>query len=435
MQYIKQLRRVLLSLVAMGLSPIALAQGTDADLNVNNTVTMSYEVNSIAQSASASVDFEVDRKYVVEVTTTDTNWVTAVPGQTFASGNFLSLAFSVTNLTNDSVGIRLALIDQAATQISGGDPWDTVGSALSAAGITVWEDNGDGVYNVADDDIVGTSTGILPVLPSPSFAADETRDYYVTIGVSGADAADLFQTFTLVAAITEATGTSVVQTDDSGNSTPGVADPSIGTNDIDAVESVFAEFASGDSEDLGYNFVGDATSTSDEDFDGQAADSFGFRTRIALGISKHVEVLWDPVTGNKYSGTGNTLTGNSPKAIPGAVLMYVIGVSANSGVNATTVLIDDDIPETLTSPGTAEPGINMPDTVDIDINGSTVTFDLDSGISPDAQYHTVACGTTTVVSAAFGASPEIDDADLGDCDGLPTAETGYVTYVVTVDDT
>lgn len=438
MQFKYRLHQVVLAVVGVAFAPFALALGTPADQAVTNSVTMSYQVNAINQTATTSVSFEVDRKYLVDVTTSDTNWVTAVPGQDFASGNFSSLRFTVRNDSNDTVGIRLALLDQGATQISGGDPWDPVGAGvLSAAGLTVWEDNGDGTYNAVDDEIVGTATGILNVLSSPTFAPNESRDYYVTVDVDGTDAADLFSTFTLVAAVADATGTNVIATDDSGNATPGTAPLPVVANDINAVENVFAESASGNAEDVGYNYGGDAPSgAQDADFDGQASDSSGFRTRIALGVSKHVEVLWDPVTGNKYTGVGNTLSGNSPKAIPGAVMLYVIGVRADSGVNATTVLIDDDIPETLTSPGTAQAGIVMPDTVDININGSPVTFDLDATIAADGDYHTVACGSVVVTTTAFAAaSPEIDDANLGDCDGQPTAETGYVVYVVTVDDT
>ncbi len=115
MKLLRSCRLAVLALAVTGLAPAALAQGTDADVTVTNSVTISYDVNSINQTGSASVDFEVDRKYVVDVTTSDTNWVTATPGQSFASGNFSSIRFTVTNLTNDAVGIRLALIDQADT--------------------------------------------------------------------------------------------------------------------------------------------------------------------------------------------------------------------------------------------------------------------------------------------------------------------------------
>ncbi|MEM7003708.1 MAG: hypothetical protein AAF529_23185, partial [Pseudomonadota bacterium] len=220
---------------------------------------------------------------------------------------------------------------------------------------------------------------------------------------------------------------------DSGNSTVGVADPAINPNLQNTVEDIFAEFASGNADDLGYNFVANTVvATIDEDFDGQASNTSGFRTRLALGIAKHVEVLWDPVTGNKYDNLG-ALTGNHPKAIPGAILMYVIGVSADSGLNATTVTLDDDIPETLILPGDTNnvAGVELPNTVSIDINGSPTPFTLDAGIALDDQQHVVDCATSTLNSAAFDAGPEIDDANLGNCSA---GQTGYVLYFVTVND-
>lgn len=433
MQYLKRVCFLLTGLAGLGMVPHALAVGTDADQDVTNSVTMQYQVNSIAQSATTSVTFEVDRRYVIDVTTTDTDWVTAIPGQTFASGNFSSLQFTVTNSSNDEVGVRLALVDQGDTDVTGFV--DPAAAELISDLVTIWEDsNGNGVFDAGTDQNLGNALGVLPVLNDPTFAEDEARTYYVSVDVAAASGAELFETFTLVAAIADATGTNVVQTDDSGNSTVGVADPAINPNTINGVENVFAEFASGNAEDLGFDYVTPTTVvTADDDFDGQASDTSGFRTRVALGIAKYVEVLWDPVTGNRYDATGVD-TGNEPKAIPGAVLMYVIGVSADGGVNATTVLLDDDIPETLVLPGDTNnvAGVNLPNTVDITINTVVTTFTLDAGIVLDDQQHVVDCATSTLLSEAFDAGPEIDDANLGDC---AAGETGYVVYFVTVNDT
>ena len=57
----------LLSRLGMGAAGLILAGhsfaiGTDADVTVSNAVTMDYSVNSVAQTASTSVDFEVDRR-------------------------------------------------------------------------------------------------------------------------------------------------------------------------------------------------------------------------------------------------------------------------------------------------------------------------------------------------------------------------------------
>lgn len=431
MQYFKRVCLLITGLAGMGVVPAALALGTDADQDVTNSVTMTYQVNSVNQSATTSVTFEVDRAYVVDVSADDTDWVTAIPGQTFASGNFSSLRFTVTNSSNDVVGIRLALVDQGNTDVTGyADP---ATAELISDLVTIWEDTNDnGVLDGAEQNL-GNALGVLPVLNDPTFNEDESRVYRVAVDVAAATAAGLFETFTLVAAVTEATGTNVVQTDDSGNSTVGVADPAVNANTIGGVEDVFAEFASGNAEDLGFDYVTPTVvATADDDFDGQASDTSGFRTRVALGVAKYVEVLWDPVTGNRYDATG-ALTGNEPKAVPGAILMYVIGVAADGGVNATSVLLDDDIPDPLVLAGDPNnvPGVELPNSVDIDINGSTTTFTLDAGIALDDQQHVVDCSTSTLLSEAFDAGPEIDDADLGNC---AAGETGYLVYFVTVND-
>ncbi len=433
MNYSKLLSRLALPVVGLSLATQSFALGTTADVTVTNNVTMTYQVNSVDQNAATTVDFEVDRKYIVNVTTTDTNWVTAVPGQTFASGNYSSILFSVTNNTNDSTVIRLALVDQGQTAITA---FDAPTAELSADAITVWEDtNDDGDYDLGTDVLLGNTLGILPNTIAP-YAEDETRDYYVSVGVDAGDGASLFEAYTLVAAVADGGG-AVIQTDDSGNSTVGVGDPTVNPNDMLTVQEVFAEFASGLAEDLGYDFVNDLiVATIDDDSDGQASNTSGFRTRVALGIAKHVETLWDPISGNQWvldsGGPATIATGNNPKAIPGAVLLYVIGVSADSGVDATTVLLDDDIPETLVRLGNANSigGIVLPDTVSMDINGTTVIFDLDGTVAADLNYYVETCAGG-VSSALQSGSPEIDDANLGDCDAL---ETGYVAYTVTVGD-
>ena len=430
MQYV--VKRCLLLTLLAGMAGFAHGLGTNADQDVTNSVTINYSVSSVTISRTTSVTFEVDRKYVINVSTPNGDWVTAVPGQTFASGNYNSIQFTVTNDSNDSVALRLALVDQGQTDVSSfADP---ATAELISTLVTVWEDTNDnGVFDLGVDQNLGNTLGQLPVLTTPTFAEGEDRDYYVTVDVAASAAANLFEAFTLIAAVTEATGTNVIQTDDSGNSTVGVADPAINPNLQNTVEDIFAEFASGNADDLGYNFVANTVvATIDENFDGQASNTSGFRTRLALGIAKHVEVLWDPVTGNKYDNLG-ALTGNHPKAIPGAILMYVIGVSADSGLNATTVTLDDDIPETLILPGDTNnvAGVELPNTVSIDINGSPTPFTLDAGIALDDQQHVVDCATSTLNSAAFDAGPEIDDANLGNCSA---GQTGYVLYFVTVND-
>ncbi len=418
--------------VALGMSTLsAWADGTDSGTVVTNSVTMNYTVNAVNQSANTTVDFTVDRKLRLDVTTNQTEWTTVVPGQVATTG--ASIQFVITNNSNSATDVEIALIDQGLQQVDG---FTSVGStAISPTALAVWEDtNGDGVLD-GGENTLGTSTGSYAL--TGTLAEDEQRTISVSVDVPGAATADNYQSYTLVAAVANA-GVALGN-DDSGNISPG-GTAANNPNLKDSVEIVFADQFTGSlsGEDEGYNFITDAaTGADDGDFDGQAANASGFRTRVALGIAKHVEVLWDPISTNRYDGTGvPVIPASHPKAIPGAILLYVIGVRANAGLDATSVTIDDDIPETLVDPGNttgeAPANINMPAIVDVTIDGSVVSFGIDSAVLANGEYHVQDCAGNAIVSTAFAASPEVDDADLGACDD---GDTGYVAYVVTVDDT
>ncbi len=433
MYQLNRLGRIFLAALSLAYAFDAVADGTDSGTTVTNSVTMNYTVNSVSQSANTSVDFTVDSKLRLDVTTPQTEWVTAVPGQTQGGGTATSIQFVVTNNSNASTDVVIAVIDQALQQVDG---FSTIGStAISPTTITVWEDtDGDGVLD-GGETTLGTTAGSYAL--TGTLAEDEERTISLSIDVDGGSGADEYHAYTLVAAV--ASGATPLGNDDSGNVAPSGTAAAV-ANGKDTVEIVFADTFTGSTlgDDEGYDFLAGSpgpTGADDDDNDGQAANASGFRTRIALGIAKHGEVLWDPISSNRYDGAG-AATANVPKAIPGAILLYVIGIAADSGLDATSVLIDDDIPETLVDPGNttgeAPASINMPASVDIDINGSTETFTLDAAVTADGQYHVQDCAGSAIASTNFAASPEVDDADLGACDD---GDTGYVAYVVTVDDT
>ncbi len=435
MQYLNTFKRLIVVTVGLCAVGTAFADGTDAGQVVTNTVTMNYTVNTVSQTATTTADFTVDRKLLLNVVTQQTEWVSAVPGQVGGvGGDASSIQFDITNDSNSSVDVVIAVIDQGLQQVDGFTP---VGAtAIAPANITVWEDtNGDGVHD-AGENTLGNTPGVYAL--TGTFAEDDVRTISVSIDVPGAAADDLYQAYTLVAAVANA-GV-VIGNDDSGNISPsGTA--ANNPNAEDSEETVFADVFTGSTlgDDEGYDFLAGVpgpTGADDGDYDGQAVNASGFRTRVALGVAKHVEVLWDPITGNRYDGAGAPVAGSNPKAIPGAILLYVVGVAADSGLDAQAVLIDDNIPEAHVDPGntTAElpANINMPASVDITVNGNTVTYTLDAAVIADTNYHVQDCAGNAIVSSAFQADPaEVDDADLGDCDDT---ETGYVAYVVTVDD-
>jgi len=141
---LKQMRRVGLAVVALGsigLSGTAFAQNTASGTAINNTATVNYTVNAIAQTPiSASASFVVDT--VVNVNVTGGTSVNVTPGQTAAV-----TVFTVTNTSNITSNFTLTPTNQA------GDNFDVTNIAVRV------DANGNGTYEPATD--TGTSiTGL-----------------------------------------------------------------------------------------------------------------------------------------------------------------------------------------------------------------------------------------------------------------------------------
>ena len=434
MQYLKRLSQLLLTACGLSFSLFAWAEGTDSGTTVTNNVELSFTVASVDQTASADVSFVVDRKLRLDVGALNGNWVTAVAGQSGTVG--APIQFEITNNSNDGgVEVVVALMDQSLLDVDG---FDAVGATpIAPPLLTIWEDtNADGVFD-GGEPLLGNAAAVytLPTVMSE----DEVRTISVAIEVPLGAVADSYQTFTLVAAV--ASGGTVIGNDDSGNISPSGTAANVG-NLLGTVQIVFADDGSGFNEDEGFDFIGGVpTAAFDGLYDGQSSNAAGFRTVGVLGVAKYVEVLWDPISTNGYDATGTKIVGTDPKSIPGAVLIYVIGVTNQSSLLASAVDITDDVPggapgdPLLLGNAFAIPGIELPNTVDIDIDGTLVTFDLDNAnIDVDSQVYIRACDPVPAASVgapgAFNAvAPEVDEP-LGDC---ATGEAGYVVYFATVD--
>jgi uncharacterized repeat protein (TIGR01451 family) len=141
---LKQMRRVGLVVVALGsigLSGTAFAQNTASGTSINNTATVNYTVNSIAQTPiSASAAFVVDT--VVNVNVTGGTSVNVTPGQTAAV-----TVFTVTNTSNITSNFTVTPTNQA------GDNFDVTNIAVRV------DANANGTYEPGTD--TGTSiTGL-----------------------------------------------------------------------------------------------------------------------------------------------------------------------------------------------------------------------------------------------------------------------------------
>ncbi len=129
-----------------------------------------------------------------------------------------------------------------------------------------------------------------------------------------------------------------------------------------------------------------------------------------------------------------------PKAIPGSVLMYVIGVvNANASLSATVVEVDDDVPDAaleVLEGDQANPvgAIQIPASVTFPVGGVPTLFTLDqANIESDLDLvWDQDCGAVLATSTAFlVGDPELIDISLGAC---APGEDGYVVYFVTIND-
>jgi hypothetical protein len=135
---VQQLRRVVLAAVALGsigLSGTAFAQNTVSGTTINNTATVNYTVNSIAQTpVNASTNFVVDTAINMNITAV-ASAVTFTPGQ--AGG---AKAFTLTNTSNIASNFTLT-----PTNTTGSDDFD-VNNILVRV-----DANGNGTYEPATD--------------------------------------------------------------------------------------------------------------------------------------------------------------------------------------------------------------------------------------------------------------------------------------------
>lgn len=437
MQYVRRISSGVLAILSLLCAASAFAVGTDANVPVTNNVTLSFSVNGNNQTDTASVTFNVDRKLVVDVTATDADWVTVVPGQSATGGasGIAALNFTVSNLSNDSTNVVLGLIDQSNTQVTS---FATVGSAFATtpSNVVVAIDDGGGSANGAFDD--GSDTELTPnanglyTLPA-ALAEDGTVQIVVAVTVDGAEVNNVYQSYTLVAAVADATNTPL-QTDDSGNVAPGSgATPTNVANGLTTVETVWADAASANAEDEQFDFFSTTAGlgSGDAASDGQSADSSGFVTGVALSLAKYAEVIYDPVTGNRYDADRSTVIGD-PKAIPGAVIMYVLGVAnENAALTADDVTLGDTLPTEVTAGNqTGSTTLVIPDSATFTVGSGPQTYDLTAVTDLDVVT-TEACSTPTSAPAYAGGPPATGlSGDVGDCGASDTAS---IVYFVTLD--
>lgn len=266
------------------------AAGTDYDVDITNSATLSFEVGGVLQNTvdSNTDTFKVDRKVDVSVSTTDGANVVVVPKINVPSDT-KPLTFTVKNESNgaqDYILNATNLADGAATKDA-----TEVDSVDFTTDLKICVDN-----TCSAGDISGTNI---------SFTEDETKTYYVFADIldtaANGDRGSIALTATAVNA-----GTVTLMTDDSATA-----------DNKTTVDVVFAEAA------------GDAAG--DAQYDGKHSALSAYEVATAtIVVAKDSCVVSDGIS-----------TTAKAKRIPGATIRYAIDIdNAGSAGTQSAVLTD-----------------------------------------------------------------------------------------------
>ena len=344
------------ALVASPANAFAAPVGTAADTDIKNTVTVSYQVGGVSQTAVDSNEdsFKVDRKIDLVVTTQDTSAVVVTPGQTNAV-----TTFRVTNNSNATIDFLLA-----ATQQSGGTAKFTGNDTTDASNVRVYvETNGTAGWQAGDTQ----ATSLAAVASGDAVTVYVVSD--VPVAAAQAAQASVIMTATAASGVTATTGYA-------GTGGSAISQTPAGTaNGKTTMETVFAD-AQAEAQ------TGDALK------DGKHAARSDYRVDTAqLSVAKYSRVVSDP-----FSGAA------SPRAIPGAVVEYCIVVqNTSTTVAATSVSVSDTIDAATLTSITAPTIGGTFDGTDTCSGGSAGTWTSTAGGIYQYGVGTVAASSTSLV--------------------------------------
>lgn len=302
---IRQMRTVLgiaVLLSSLAGVQVAVAAGTDAGVTVGNRATVNYTVGTVAQApiessptgnstpgvgAGANTNFVVDRRIDFTVTETGGGAATVSPGLANAVATY-----TVTNTSNAAEGFQLSASNVGGTLFGNADSTDVTNLRVfvdnPGAGGTA------GVYDALFDTVGFVNT----LAEDGNVVVFIVADVPLTV-INGQFANVRLQ------AIAAQVG--------SNGATPEVETAGADTAGVDVVFG-----------DAGR----DATETADDQF---------AVTSAALTITKSSAIISDPFNG----------TGANRKAIPGAVIEYVVSIANTGTAPAGSVRLSDTLDATL----------------------------------------------------------------------------------------
>jgi uncharacterized repeat protein (TIGR01451 family) len=296
------LRAALVAVAAIGWYTGANAQGTLASTSIENQATVAYTVNGVAQTpiessptgnttpgGGALTTFLVDNRVIFTVSEVSTSATLTSPGAVDAV-----LEYRVTNAGNAAEGYRLTLSEDVGGSLFG----QTDNANIGLPNLLIHVDDGDGILDAGD---TATAIDSLPINGSVLVFVVATT---VPVTLVNNDFANI--RLQAQAAVVGTGGVTLKA------QTPGA-------NQANVVEVVFADDPAG------------ADGTESE------LDQFAIRS-AALTITKTPTVLSDG-----FSAAADA------KAIPGAVVEYVITIQNTSATTAADLVsITDPVPANTT---------------------------------------------------------------------------------------
>jgi len=303
---IRQMKTVLgaaVLLSSLAQVQVASAVGTDAGVTVSNRATVNYTVGTVAQAPiessptgnsnpgvgnGANTTFVVDNRINLNVTELSGNATLVSPGQTG-----VVTAFTVSNTGNATQGYQLS-----ASNLVGGAVFGNTDNT-DVSNLRVFVDNpgaggSAGAYDAAFDTAANVDT----------LAEDGNVVVFIVVDVPLTATNGQFSNVRLQArAAVPGTNGATLEAETAGADTAGI-------------DIVFGDAGR------------DATQTADDQYSVQSA---------ALTITKASTLISDP-----FNGTTNQ------KAIPGAVIEYVVSIANTGTVSAGSIQLSDTLDATLT---------------------------------------------------------------------------------------
>lgn len=308
LKYIKGLVGV--SAIALLPAAQAWAVGTEAGTPVNNTFTLTYEVNGSGTPVTLPDDPAHDANFVVDRIIDVLVEAPAPDTATGPVGGTVEQIFTVTNEGNATQGMLISITEDGA------DEFDVTGNSIleySVDGGTTW--------------VALPASGL-----TPDVAADDSILIRVTTTVPSGASGDEAE-YALIATVAEPT------TPPAGGGAAGTAvteTPAGNTNGAGTIETVFRDDA-GTQPDF---------TVAEADTDGKHFDTARVVTQSANVTAAKSVALLSPNTASA-AACSSISTAAIPEAnalyTPGACVEYTISVTNSGTADATDIIIDDTL--------------------------------------------------------------------------------------------